>query len=343
MIRILSFLYMSMLAIAADPFVWKQLAPLPDPLGVAGPFAGTSGNALLVAGGANFPEKMPWEGGKKVWHDRVWALDKPNGTWREVGKLPRLLGYGVSVSVNGSVLCIGGSDSQQHYSDVFALTWDGNLRVHRNTVPPSLPIALANAAGAVDEDGVVYVACGSTEPGEKAASDRVFSCGYRWKSLEWRELPPLPGGPRILPVAAASGDTFYIFGGAAIETKEGKPVRRYLRDAWKYTWKSGWQRLADLPKPSVAAASPAPLMDGKFLLISGDDGSRAGFQPVEQHPGFPAMILAYDPTANTWSETENTAAPRATLPSVEWNGRFIFPSGEVRPGVRSPEVWTLNK
>ena len=82
---------MAALACAADALAWKQLPPLPDAPGVAGPFAGVSGGALLVAGGANFPDRMPWEGGKKVWLDRVWVLEKPDGVWREAGKLPRPL------------------------------------------------------------------------------------------------------------------------------------------------------------------------------------------------------------------------------------------------------------
>ena len=98
MIRFTVILCMTAIACAGDGLVWKQLPSLPDPPGVAGSFAGVSGISLIVAGGANFPDKMPWEGGKKVWHDRVWVLDKPDGTWREGSKLPRPLGYGVSVS-----------------------------------------------------------------------------------------------------------------------------------------------------------------------------------------------------------------------------------------------------
>src|SRR5688572_828371 len=86
------------LSCAGDGLKWKQLPPLPEPPGVAGAFAGVAQNALLVAGGANFPDKMPWEGGKKVWHDRIWLLDGPGGKWREVGKLSRSLAYGVTVT-----------------------------------------------------------------------------------------------------------------------------------------------------------------------------------------------------------------------------------------------------
>ena len=164
---------MTALAFADDTLVWKQLPSLPDPLGVAAPFAGVSGTSLVVAGGANFPDKMPWEGGKKVWHDRVWVLDKPDGTWREAGKLPRPLGYGVSVGLGASFLCIGGSDSERHYADVYRATVkDGMVGFEPF---PALPIPLANAAGASDREDAVYVACGSAEPGEKSASNRVFA------------------------------------------------------------------------------------------------------------------------------------------------------------------------
>jgi N-acetylneuraminic acid mutarotase len=84
-------------------------------------------------------------------------------------------------------------------------------------------------------------------------------------------------------------------------------------------------------------------VDGKLLLLSGDDGSLAGFQPLEKHPGFPKDILAYDPALDRWSALGEVPAPRATVPCIEWRGAFIIPSGEARPGVRSPEVWSFSK
>ncbi len=76
-------------------------------------------------------------------------------------------------------------------------------------------------------------------------------------------------------------------------------------------------------------------------MTAGDDGSRAGLSPPEKHPGFPKAILAYDPALDAWSEAGEVPAPRATVPCVEWRGRFVVPSGEMRPGVRSPEVWSF--
>src|SRR5688572_18046733 len=68
--------------------VVTTLPPVPDPVGFAGAFAGVDGTRLVAGGGANFPDgKMPWEGGKKVWHDRLFALDlaAPETGWAEVG------------------------------------------------------------------------------------------------------------------------------------------------------------------------------------------------------------------------------------------------------------------
>jgi len=67
---------------------WEKLASLPDKEGFASPFAGVIAGKLVVAGGANFPDKKPWEGGMKVWHDSIYTLDHPKTDWKKAGKLP---------------------------------------------------------------------------------------------------------------------------------------------------------------------------------------------------------------------------------------------------------------
>ena len=317
---------------------WSQLPPLPDAFGVAAPFTGESGGALLVAGGANFPNGFPWQGGKKIWHDTVYSLAATNAQWQIVGRLPRPLAYGVSLTTPDGVLCIGGSDTLRHYAEVFLLKFsDGKIEI-KNL--PSLPMPLANGAGAL-VGSTVFLCGGSDQPGELTAMNRLFSLDVAAVAPKWKELEPCPGKPRIMPVTAAIADTFYIAGGAALEPTNGRIARVYLRDTWSYQPGVGWKRLADLPKPSVAAPSPAPSVDSEFLVVGGDDGSLAGFQPVEKHPGFPKTILAYNASKNLWRTNGEVPAARATVPVVFWRGRFVIPSGEMRPGVRSPEVWTL--
>lgn len=315
---------------------WRQLPPLPNPDGVAGAFAGVSGGALLVAGGANFPDRKPWDGGRKVWHDQVWALDNPGGKWQEVGRLPRPLGYGVSVTTDQGVACLGGSDAKGHYAEAFVLSW-ADRRFAIKPLPP-LPIPLANAAGA--RVGHTIWLCGGAErPGEQAALSRLFSLDLAGVPLRWQELPACPGQPRILPMAAAAGGAFYVAGGIALIATNGQVARHYLCDGWRFDPDQGWQRLADLPRPWAAGPSPAPVIGRQFWLVGGDDGSRVGFQPVDQHPGFKRTVLAYDCQRGSWQEVDEAAVARATVPCVRWRDGFVIPSGEVRPGVRSPEVW----
>jgi N-acetylneuraminic acid mutarotase len=318
---------------------WKPLAPLPGRLGVAGAFAGVSGGALLVAGGANFPDRMPWGGGEKVWHDDVFVLQQPHGAWRRAGKLPRPLAYGVSVTCEETVICVGGSDALRHHAEAFRLHWRGG-KLEIETLP-SLPLPLANMSGAL-VGNILYIAGGTEVPGEQSATNCFFAFDLGARKPQWQRREPFPGEARFLATAAAHDGMFYLVGGAAIcRTADRKPSRFYLRDTLRYRPGEGWSRLTDLPRPSVAAPAPAPWINGKLLLLGGDDGSHIGFTPPETHPGFARSILAYDPSHDQWTELGTIPAPRVTTPCIQWRGIFVVPSGEVRPGVRSPEVWAL--
>lgn len=327
--------------LAADMALdWRQLPSIPDPLGVAGPYAGVSGDALIVAGGANFPDKMPWEGGRKVWHDTAFVLDKTNGTWRGAFKLPKPLGYGVSVTTPDGVLCIGGNDATQHVRDVFLLAWKNGELKHKEFAP--LPEPLANSCGAV-VGHTVYVAGGTTAPDATNAMKNFWSLDLKKRGAKWKQLDPWPGPARMLSVAAALDGVFYIVGGTDLAPDaNGKPVRTYLKDAYRFTPTAGWRRVADMPNAVVAAPTPAPVASPtRFLVIGGDDGSLANFEPKSKHPGFPKRVLSYDASKDAWAIVGETPASRATLPVVNWQGLFVIPSGEAKPGVRSPEVWAV--
>jgi len=322
---------------------WSELPPMPDEHGFAGAFAGVSHGSLLVAGGANFPEAPPWEGGRKIWHDSVFVLDRPGGEWRRAGSLPGPLGYGVSVTADGGILCIGGSDAERHHAACFLLTWrDGALQT---TDYPPLPLTLADMTGAL-LGRIVHVVGGITEPTSTTA-ERVHltldldDIGSGWRRAEF------PGPGRILAVAATRADALFVMTGASLAANdEGRPVRTYLNDAWRFDAATGWNRLADMPRPAVAAPSPAPSVGSShFLVIGGDDGARVGFQPVAEHPGFPRSILAYDTITRTWAEHGELPAemrPPVTVPTTVWGSITVIPSGEIRPATRTPRVLALS-
>ena len=339
---------------------WSQLPPLPDRTGFAGPFAGVSGEALLVAGGANFPGGRPWDGHKKVWHDRIFLLDKPEGIWRELDrKLPAVAAYGVSINTRNGLLCIGGGNAKRHSRDVLLLRWTGKkLQIER--MPP-LPRAAAFFCGAL-VGKTVYVAGGIERPDSPRALHTFWALDLSQPADErrWRSLKPWPGPARILAVAATRDDAFYLLSGATLDPDQpGDNKRVYLRDAYRYTPKDGWTKIARLPRPVVAAPTPAvPVGAAGLMVIGGDDGALATkvTELKDRHPGFPADLLVYDTKRNTWTSggrfpkkvgddparhPNRGLWPPVTTPTVRWADHYVLPSGEVRPGVRTPRVVSL--
>ena len=127
---------------------WSLLPPIPDLEGFAGMFAGIIDGKLIVAGGANFPNGYPWEGGQKNWSNRIFILDsKTSKNWRESKlRLPKSMAYGVSCTFNNRLICSGGetgpnktlaSSKPSCISDVFSIGFkEGQLHLLEL---PSLP------------------------------------------------------------------------------------------------------------------------------------------------------------------------------------------------------------
>ncbi|MFO1490401.1 MAG: sodium/solute symporter [Kiritimatiellia bacterium] len=330
-----------------NPPQWSALPPIPDEHGVAGAFAGMSGNHLIVGGGANFPGGMPWDGGAKVWTDQVYALElsaagtpADGAAWRVAGRLPRPNGYGVSITLAGGVLCAGGGDATNEFSSVFLLHLE-NGRLLSDPLP-DLPAPLANAAG-VELKGRVYVAGGQESPAATTAVRGMWSLDPARPAEGWRVEAVWDGPGRILPLMAVRGSSLFLCSGAELKAgPDGKPVRTYLKDAHQFTPGKGWARIADMPRAAVAAPSPAPAFgQSSFLVLGGDDGSLVDFQPKSAHPGFLRGVLAYDTVIKTWSEPLRIPAglpAQVTAPVVPRGPGFLVVSGEIRPAVRTPAV-----
>lgn len=323
---------------------WQRLPDLPDPLGVAGPFVGLFGERLLVGGGANFPHGMPWEGGKKVWTDRLWCLDLSSGQWQMPRTMDQPLAYGVSIAWRGDWLWLGGCDADGHLSTAWRLdgqrlsgdwTWSS---IARPVVGLPRPLAYAVACAVGD---AIYLVGGAKDPMATMASAEL----WRWRPDQpesvWERLEDLPGYGVILPVIASDNLGFFLFSGASLDPDDrGNPVRTYRKEAYRYNIQGGWRSISPLPRPVVAAPSPALAMgDGRWGILGGDDGSHVGFQPPSQHPGFRADMLVYDSLEDRWESTDPLPFAQVTTTLMQDGGRAILSSGEVAPGRRTAATW----
>jgi arylsulfatase A-like enzyme/N-acetylneuraminic acid mutarotase len=312
-----------------------QLPDLPRPSG--GQMAGVSGDALLVVGGSYFQGSI-FEGGRKVWLDTVLALEPGGGAWKVAGRLDHPLGYGAAVNVDGDMVVVGGSDGARNYAEVRRLRWrEGKLEV---ADLPALPRPLANI-GAAAIGRTIYVAGGQAAPDSTEASKALFALDLGARSPEWKALDPIPGAGRILPVVAAQGGALFVISGAELLSDAGgKAARRYLKDGWRYApgpaAGKNWSRIADAPRP-VVAAPVTEAGEQRVLVFGGDDGADAArvFELKDNHPGFSREILAYDPAADRWSKAGELPVSLVTTQAVKWRSEVIIPGGEDRPGHRS--------
>jgi N-acetylneuraminic acid mutarotase len=289
---------------------WSQLPPLPDPIGFAGPFVGVAGDALIVAGGANFPEAAPWDGGAKVWHGRVFVLPEPDGKWIEAGRLPAPLAYGVAVSWRDRMILIGGGDATRHSTAMTELQWDGRKLTFAELL--YLPKPCAFMTGVLHGDSI-FIAGGIESPDSALALKSLWSLDLAAKpaNRKWKTLPPLKTG-RILAQSAVVGGRVLVAGGADLSRDgDGNVQREFLKDAWLFDAEQGrWNRAADLPRAIVAAPSPGiSVGPSSAVFLSGDDGRFFGQDLKFQHAGFPAETFAYDARSNRWSQV--TPFPKA--------------------------------
>ena len=337
----------------------EPLANLPDPLGVAGPFVGVADGAVIVAGGANFAPPV-WES-EKSWHDAIWVLLPASEAgeprrWVAGGRLPRPLGYGVSVSTSQGVVCAGGNNATSTFDDAFLLRWD-SVHEEVSRIPlPSLPEPTAYGCSAAIGD-TVYVAAGTSTAALADASPRFWSLdlGGEPATWQWQELPAWPGPARgfaiLVPQHNGERDCVYLISGRR-EADNGEvelleDVYEFCPQQWQAGQGDGWRERADVPR-CVMAGTGVPLGQSHLLILGGDDGRLFGQADVlrDEHPGFPADAWAYHTITDTWSAVAGMPPAPVTTTAVRLGpdpvaDPIILPTGEVRPRVRTPAVWSL--
>lgn len=348
------FLFAIMTTFAASPdTAWKTLPPLPDPVGFGGMFAGVSDGVLFAGGGSRFIDKPVWNGGTKVFSDKVFVLKSPDGPWEELKeRLPKEMAHSASAPYGSDVIAAGGMNGAGALRDVYRIGLkDGALQVA--PLPP-LPHPIVYGAAAVVKD-VLYVIGGvpdatSTQPGRECWTLSLAS----GQPSEWTRVPDFPGKPGIVMAAAGDGRHFYVFGGMHFLPSDDGKTRPVPQDnAYRYDPASRtWTQLEDMPFARVGAATPCALLpDGDILVAGGYGFVFSG--PQKEHPGFERETLIYSPVKNIWKEGPSLPCerkpnpdlpsspgpePMVAAPAVTWQNLVVLISGEVRPATRTPAV-----
>ena len=315
-----------------------ELKAIPDAAyakGVSAPFCGVAGDALVVAGGANFPDKSLLEGGAKRVYADIWALEA--GEWVHAGLLPDSTAYGATFAVDGALVLAGGNVCGVTTDKVYELTLQDGAAVLR-ALPP-LPEPMEQCGGGVGTTGVYACTVGE---------------------YVWTRLADLPE-PLVQPVAFASGGLLYVWGGFNPETLEVSdkglviPIDSSVIPAEEP--ESPWREAPSIPDGGTfVGATGATLPDGRLAVVGGVN--RAIFaralhntpedripylskEPAEYR--FRQAVYAFDPASGAWTLLGADPACALAGPgvAVRPDGGLYVAGGELKPGVRSPKLFTL--
>ena len=319
-----------------------ELKSIPDAAyakGVSAPFCGVVGDALVVAGGANFPDKSLLEGGAKRVYADIWALEA--GEWVHAGLLPDSTAYGATFAVDGALVLAGGNVCGVTTDKVYELTLQDGAAVLR-ALPP-LPEPMEQCGWTRDGDRL-YLVGGVGTTG-------VYACTVG--EYVWTRLADLPE-PLVQPVAFASGGSLYVWGGFKPETLEVSDKGLVISSEVE---KSPWREAPSIPDGGTfVGATGATLPDGRLAVVGGVN--RAIFaralhntpedripylskEPAEYQ--FRQAVYAFDQASGAW--TLLGAAPACALAgpgvAVRPGGGLYVAGGELKPGVRSPKLFSL--
>ncbi len=326
---------------AVIKLAFDQAPALPDPVGFAGMGAGVTNEVLLATGGANFPERKPWEGGAKVYNKAVYAFEK--GDWRVIGELSGKIAYAACAGSREGLVLAGGTDDKENFRTAFRVSITGGRLVREEL--PALPTPVAFSAHAVWQGRLVVIG-GTDSPSATSALDSVHWLDLADPGRGWGRLPSLPGRGRMLSVAGVLGGKLYVFGGCALEPDAaGKPVRSYRKEAFVLDGEQGeWKPVRELPEPLVATVGPAPAVGDALLLLGGDTGFfyNNGRSPAE-HPGQPRTIYAYRPAEDAYAAAGELPLGIVTAPAVQWQGKVWLVCGETGPGKRTNTVTVIER
>ena len=361
-----------------------DLKAIPDAAyakGVSAPFCGAIQDVLVVAGGANFPDKSLLEWGAKRVYADIWAKAPHGRKWIHAGVLPDSTAYGATFAVDSALVLAGGNVCGVTTDKVYELRLSYGKAVLRTL--PQLPVPMEQ--------------CGWTRDGENlylvggVGTTGVYTC--KIGTYVWSKIADLPE-PLVQPVAYASGGKLYVWGGFNPETL-GVSDRGIVMDLTVISSgaasvipsgakESLWKAAPAIPDGGTfVGATGATLPDGRLVVVGGVN--RAIFvralhntpedripylskEPAEYQ--FRQDVFAFDPAAAEDTISTGTVSDGVTgsaTSSGAWTRLGIVPAcalagpgvavrpassasghcalyvagGELKPGVRSPRIFSL--
>lgn len=356
---------------------WGKVALVPrsesseEAMGLAGMYGGKHNGVLILAGGTNFPQSPPWEGGYKKWWDRIFLLEEVNGEYHFKDstsyQLPQPLAYGASVSHISGAILIGGNNEEGAQKDVLRLTWEVENEKLQIQNLPGLPRAMANIS-AVALGNRIYLA-GDLDSQQAGI---FLSLDLDDLNLGWKSLPVWPGSGRnntaLVVQTAGEKEKIYLFGGRKMQengiSKQFSDVYAFDPGSESWTLESTIQN-NEGEELFLSGFSAKAMGSGHILLFGGVQPepfntleriqlelgrnslstlSKDSLQKLQNslmisHGGFSRKVLAFHTVTKSWTELEEMPfLPPVNSVLIPMDRGGVLVSGEISPGIRDPEI-----
>lgn len=336
--------------------------------GVSALYAGVYKTDLLVAGGANFPNKPLIQEGTKCYYSQIYRLkysNTVNPTWQHVGQLPIEMAHGVSFSVSEGLIIAGGCNNTGSLKEVYHLIPEGDKVCIKEL--KALPQAIEQAGGAVI-DNQLYLVGGTTNG---VPSNQLLCYDYRSENGIWKSLTHMPEA-FLQPAVTACGDKLYVWGGYVAGSENGKP---HVAD-YGYCYdpkKDSWERISGIDGRTWTGATAVALDDHRILCAGGVnhtlflnalERNRTLTEAIKKnknieicaitkecrnylkmppaHYKFNSELSVFNTRTGEWSVLETCGfTARAGAAFLRCDNYLFSINGEIKPGVRSTEVWRM--
>lgn len=341
---------------------WKIVTTLPQEagtlhLGLAGPVAGILDDKLIIAGGANFPEAMPWEGGEKRYQKKLYIYqlgDKEGVHLLSTEEFTDSLAYCANAGDSKVFYSLGGERNGKATADVFRYSLQRD-KVIREALQP-LPFPLTNAAAALIGKHL-YVVGGENE---QEVSNKIFRLNREKKNALWEEIAVLPNPVSHSIVVGDGYQRLYVVGG---RRKNSMAVTTFYDTVYEVDLPNRKvKQIASLPQ--ALAAGTGIYYKGNLIIVGGDNAQT--YHKVEElimaaqqtdhreerekiiekkndiqrnHPGFTRRVWCYSIKEKKWDALNDLEgeSPVTTI-ALLYKNTVIIPSGEIRAGVRTPQI-----
>lgn len=335
-------------------------------LGYAGLFGGIYNNQMIIGGGANFPDAMPWLGGQKKYSNQLFVYSKNKEGQLVLNPkiyfLPFNLAYAASCSSDRGIIVLGGENEEGPVNHAFIIQLiNDQLKI---SALPAIPCKVTNAMVCLVDDKVYLI---GGENAEKTLN-QLLCLNLNEVDNGWFQLPVIP-----FAVSHAVASLQTINGKKKIFIIGGRKKNKHLIsdlynsiiefDIMSKTWSSK----NTLPY-ALSAGTGFPLNNHQILLLGGDKGTT--FSKVEQllldingeqnsaikasynqqkiklqstHPGFSnEMILINNQTNTLTMAGQIPYDVPVTTTIFPWKNEWFIPSGEIKAGVRSPFILSIS-